>query len=459
MPEDNTNIQGNSNKKGKVIIMKEAFRNMVTHVLRFGSKVLDKNVEVMGICIGKLSENQEDLVLINSIPLFHGVKVSSGFSKEDFILFSDLEKQYQKKSLNLIGWYSSHPGWGLYFSDLAKKTHQFFQKESNPYGFHIVFDHTLMGKEKNYGLEIYRFDDYKSPDKYHIVEYEIEIPKTLEYFKWVQKFVEDFQKESPILIKEIKEMKENIPGDLKEIPTLEEIPSVEKVDESLDASPLILGYQEGISKFSQSIIESFNNQFNKWFNDTLQGTSKGTETLSNSINKINEKMSQGMSKVENWFIKYFDNVLNDFKDNIFNYIDKRTNAQKNLTDDFLSIKNILIDELNKIYKTNLTNFESEIKIKIESLTEKLNDSFKLNTKLEEITQSESKVISDIQEEIKDLPQKIDKHFKDSISQFENDINEKMEKMNSELQPFKESFTEIKNLLEKLQKVITELRNI
>ena len=37
-----------------------------------------------------------------------------------------------------------------------------------------------------------------------------------------------------------------------------------------------------------------------------------------------------MSKIENWFIKYFDNILNDFKANIFDYIEKRIVAQNNL---------------------------------------------------------------------------------------------------------------------------------
>ena len=32
---------------GKVIIKKEAFRNMITHVLRFGNEALDESIEVM----------------------------------------------------------------------------------------------------------------------------------------------------------------------------------------------------------------------------------------------------------------------------------------------------------------------------------------------------------------------------------------------------------------------------
>ncbi len=465
MPENELNNNKDKNEKDQtiptknrqIIIKKEAFRNMITHVLRFGSIALEKSVEVMGICLGELTENEKDIVLINAIPITHGKKVSAGFTKDDYDLLTQLEKQYQKKNLNIVGWYSSHPGWGLYFSDLEIKTHQFFQKESNPNGFFVVFDHTLMDKDKTFGFEIYRFDDFKKADKYHNVVFEIEEPATLDYFKWVQKFVEDFQKQTSILIKEISESKESIPGELQEIPISEEISPEEEFDDYSQISPIISGFQKGVSRFSESVIDTFKSQFGDWTNDLKEGSSKGSEYLRNSVNKMKEAASQSLIKVENWFKKNLDSMLNEFKETVVNYVDNRVEAQTELRNDLNNIKNDLFNDLNIVVDENLKYIKSEIASVVKLTTEKVNNSTQINSKIEEMIGSISKVILAIENESSDLGSKIEKNIETTIDQFETSINEKIEKMSSELQPFKEYYLEISELLEKLQKIITDFR--
>ena len=238
-------------KDGKVIIKKEAFRNMITHVLRFGSEALIESVEVIGICLGRM--NGKDIDLINAIPITHGKSISLGFSSEDYNVFTEIENRYAPHNLSIVGWYSSNPGWGIFFSDTAIKKHRFFQKESFPNGFQIVFDHTLMGKEGSLGFEIYRLNDYKEGDEHHQVPFEIELPNSLEYFKWVQKFVEDTQKKTPILIKEKKELTEPAPNDLQEIPKPEEpLPEGEKFDEFPEITPITARIQEGFDIVSSA---------------------------------------------------------------------------------------------------------------------------------------------------------------------------------------------------------------
>ena len=51
---------------GKIIISKEAFRNIITHVLRFGNDALENSVEVVGICMGKIAPNEKDILLVNA---------------------------------------------------------------------------------------------------------------------------------------------------------------------------------------------------------------------------------------------------------------------------------------------------------------------------------------------------------------------------------------------------------
>ena len=46
----------------KIYIKKEAFRNMITHVLKHGSKTIDSCSQVIGVCMGKTRNSQVDVV-------------------------------------------------------------------------------------------------------------------------------------------------------------------------------------------------------------------------------------------------------------------------------------------------------------------------------------------------------------------------------------------------------------
>ncbi|MFX1408924.1 MAG: hypothetical protein ACFFA6_01120 [Promethearchaeota archaeon] len=458
--QDNSEkVQRNISENGRIIIKKEAFRNMITHVLRFGSVSLEKSVEVMGLCIGELSDNQKDIILVNAIPVTHGKEISAGFKKEEYDLLTQLEKQYQKKNLNIVGWYSSHPGWGIYFSEISMKTHQFFQKDSNPNGFYIVFDHTLMDKDKKFGLEIYRFDDYKKADKYHNVEFEIELPATLDYFKWVQKFIEDLQKQSPILIKEINETKESIPGELQEIPTSDEMIQEEELDKFSQLSPIISGFQEGMTKSSEMIIDTLKSQIGDWTDDFKQGSLKGTEFLRNSISKMKDSVSQSLIRVENWFKKNLDNITNEFKEAVYNYVDRRVEVQSTLENNLVNVKNDLYNDLNSVANENLKYIRNEIDANIKLAIEKVHNSDQLNSKIKDLIMISSELSLAIENELNTLNNKIEESIEMMIDQFETNFNGKIEKMSSELQPFKNYYSEINELLEKLQKIITDFRNI
>ncbi|MBD3341619.1 MAG: hypothetical protein GF353_21115, partial [Candidatus Lokiarchaeota archaeon] len=204
---------------GTVFIKKEAFRNMLSHVLRFGSDEIE-SVEVMGVCLGKKDPNTKVLTVMNAIPITHGAEVSQGFSDKHYSLFSKISEQHSKMGLKIIGWYISHPQWGVFFSDVSIKNHRYFQKETNPHAFCIVFDYSLMSAEDDLGFEVYRLADHTDllSQEYVKVASEVEVPNTLEYFKWVQKFVEDTQKKNPVIIKEIEELIEPKMEDLQEIP-------------------------------------------------------------------------------------------------------------------------------------------------------------------------------------------------------------------------------------------------
>ncbi|MFX1591619.1 MAG: hypothetical protein ACFFB6_02775 [Promethearchaeota archaeon] len=447
----------NMTKNGKIFIKKEAFRNMITHVLRFGSEALEESAEVLGICLGKYNEVDNRIIVENAIPITHGEKVEIGFNKEMYELFAQIEKKYSSR---LIGYYHSHPSWGLYLSESDLGNIQYFQNEKFPQGFCIVFDHTLMNKAGYLGFEIFRLDDYSITDKYSSVSFEIEIPSTLEYFKWIQKFMEDFQRKNPILIKEINEIVEQIPGDLQEIPT-SEIP--EQIEEELMEYPeitsIISGFKQGSEKFSEVFMNTFKTQLGDWINDIERGSSQGTEYIGNTVNKMKEAVMSGLKKVSNWFKKTLDNTINEFEKSISNYVDTRIADHRQVTEEISVVKDNLVNNLNNLIEININKINSEIEDLVNSTTQKLEETTQINVRNEEVIKQLENYLNTINNQVNSFTQDIKEKQDTLIDPLRTSIDEKINKLTEELDPFKNNYSEIRNLLDKLQKIITDFRNL
>ncbi|MFX0137318.1 MAG: hypothetical protein ACFFDN_27010 [Candidatus Hodarchaeota archaeon] len=444
-------------KEGNVFIKKEPFRNMLTHVLRFGSYALEKTEEVMGLCFGNFDSIENKVIIENAIPIMHGLAVSVGFSKEQIELFRQIESQYKEI---IIGWYISRPGWGLDFTDITIANHKFFQNEKTPYSFCIVFDHTLMGKDGNLGFEIFRLDDYSKAEKYHTVSYEIEAPTTLDYFKWVQKFMEDFQKKSPLLIKEVNEFVEKVPEDLQEIPKTDEVQlSEEELEDVSQITPLISNFQLGLEKFSEMFMDMIKTQINDWINDISQGASKGTDYMSKAVSKMKEAVSSGLVKVDNWFNRTLNDSVNEFKNSVSKYVNKRIEDNKGFTEDISKTKDNLINDLNTLIDDNIKKLNNELETLINSTREKFEETKQINLKIEESLGNLQTFITNTNNQTNILAQNIEKRIETSMTPLQTNTNEKIEKLRTELQPFTEYNSEIKNLLENLQKIVTDFRNL
>ncbi len=447
-------------KDGIVNIKKEAFKRMITHVLRFGNEALKTSVEVLGVCIGKIAINGKDIDLINAQPITHGSRGSMEFSTEDYTMFTKIEEHYASQKLNTVGWYYSNPEGGLIFSDVAIKNHRFFQKKENPYGFCIVFDHTLMGKEGNMGFSIYRLNDFKNEKsrEYHKVEYELELPNTLEYFKWVQRFVEDSQKKAPILIKEINELTKSVPEDLQEIPKPEDfVPEGLKEDEYPNISQIISGFQEGTLKFSEIFMDTFKSQLGNWAKDVSEGSIEGTELLRNSLNQMNNKISLGMSKIENWFRQNLDTLVDSFKNNISNYVDNQIEAQKQLINNISKSKDDIVENIKNMTDSNFETIFKEIEAKTKDISEEINKNEQTNAKIEDLINTSSEKISTLANETTNLSKDIEESISTTSSAFKQKIMGDMEKLNVEINNIKETHSQMIDTFKKLQKFVDSLK--
>jgi len=430
---------------------------MMTHVLRFGNESLDESVEVMGVCIGEIDETGKEINLINVNPIQHGIHVSTGFTKEDIELFAGLDKEYQEKGTKIVGWYISRPGWGLDFTEITIQNHKFFQTEKNPQGFIIIFDHTLMSKEKGFGFKIYTLKEYKKSNDYLEVPYEIEIPANLNFFKWVKKFVEDSQRLSPVIIKELKE---HPLSELQEIPLSAEDLIEEKVkDYSGQVDQVISGFSNGLAKLNEAVGGTYETHFNKWIGEVTQGTLKGMEHISRSLSQLKNTVSDGLRDVQKFFNTTFEEISGLFKKNVAEYIDRRVDGQKELKNEISHILNATIEESKIKIDEQIRSVITPLEEKIQNVLNTFERTSNLNTQMSTLIMELNNLASDKDADIKNLTKNISEHIEKITTPFKTQIDTKFEEIDLELKPIKESYSEIKIILEKLQKTITDFRNI
>lgn len=441
----------------KVIIKADAFIRMMTHVLRFGNEALDESIEVMGICVGNFDETRKIINLFNIIPIQHGIHVSTGFSKEDIELFAGLEKEYQEKDMKIVGWYLSRPGWGLDFTEITIQNHKFIQTDKNPHGFVIIFDHTLMGKEKGFGFVINSLKEYKKSNKYFEISYELEIPANLNFFRWVQKFVEDSQRLSPVMINEIKEQSLR---ELQDIPlSTEDLIDETVKDYSEQVNQITSGFNNGFTKLNEALADTYETQFNTWIGEVTQGTLKGMKHISRSINQLKNTLSDGLKDVKKYFNSTFEEISSLFKKNITEYINTRVEGQKELKTEISQILNSAIEESKITIDNQINSKTTPFEGKVQEVLDALESTSNLNSQISTSIMELNNLTSDKDDEIKNLMKSISENLEKVTIPFNTQIEGKFEEIDIELKPVKDSYSEIRILLEKLQKTITEFRNL
>ncbi|MBN1214166.1 MAG: hypothetical protein JXA99_01865 [Candidatus Lokiarchaeota archaeon] len=425
------------NKEGPIFITKEAFRNMITHVLRFADDSLDTKYEVIGFCLGKQDENN-NMMLMNAIPISHGKDIQIGISQSYLDLLKKIEDNYKDQDLKVIGWYISHPSGGIEWNEQDRKNHLYIQTNKKPKAFSIVFDHKLLKKENNFGLKIYSFIDYKKGEqgKYDSIDFEIEEPKTMDYFKWIQKFVEDFYKNNPILISEVKEVSETIPKDLQEIPTapIDDFMEIE----SLPLEKLQSSYTTLINNTNELIYEDIKKIMVNLNQITIEASTK----LLNLLYEINEGLSSGMNNLKNWSKSEILGLTERVKETAKDLINKNIAEQKNFESKISDIKNKIEEKTLKIVSEQFKNSSELLKIKIQSLEGKINE---LKT-----MQNDSKVdIDKSNEKITNIKNKFENEINNFADTLKKDIDENNSKKINELNL-------VKSKIDNFEKIITDI---
>jgi len=109
-------------ENGKVFIRMSAYKDILTHALRFANITFD-NEQVLGFCLGIKKPDSDDIDVIKVVPITHGDQVELGFSEKIHKALEQVKEEVKDENATVVGWYHSHPNSdSFFFSDVDKKT-------------------------------------------------------------------------------------------------------------------------------------------------------------------------------------------------------------------------------------------------------------------------------------------------------------------------------------------------
>ncbi|MHA1195099.1 MAG: hypothetical protein ACTSRH_00155 [Promethearchaeota archaeon] len=445
----------------KIIIKPEAFKKMIFHILRFGNSFLETPVEAMGVCLGEQENNEKNVLIVKEcIPLTHGDYIELGLSRELEALLDKIKMEHSNESLRIIGWYISHPKYDLKLTSADIQIHRYFQNDNFPNAFCLTFDPIKVEKKSIFSFQAYRFKDHDKHDELIEINCQLEPPKTLEFFKWVQHLVESIQRKDQILIHEYGEHVKPPQGDLQEIP-LQKKEMVEQdiVEIENKIQSLSKGITDGTMAFVNSFAQPFNKQLEQWLIDVEEGSIKGSRYLKSSINQLKTTINNGLEGLQNYFEKKFNEISNVFVSSISESLDNSLKEQENyrkfIESELESLLLKINDDINSQFDKISNTFErilDAISSKINQNSEKIrNLEGEINSNGEQVKACENKV-KEFHEVILDSLSTNFNSTEDNLIKLINDLDEKFNQV-------VEKSTNTKELIDRLQKIASEFRQL
>ncbi|TFG20911.1 MAG: hypothetical protein EU530_01805 [Promethearchaeota archaeon] len=169
----------------KVILSAEAYKTIILYSTRYANASIPQEQwrEIYGILIG--TSDEHSVIIERAEAMTYGEHTDVELGPEHYGFIAQIQDRLDSEGKNryMVGWFHSHPGFGLFYSYIDVKNQMNFQLP-NPDFMGLVFDHTyLLDKEKypnHPGFDIYRLNDphmdIDSPQmesNYHKVDYEI----------------------------------------------------------------------------------------------------------------------------------------------------------------------------------------------------------------------------------------------------------------------------------------------
>ena len=440
----------------KVEIHPTAFKKIIFHSLSYANQNLEEKQEVLGICIGKESENI--VSLLDTIPATHGDRIEIGLSQELHELFERIKKDLNSEETKIIGWYLSHPGYDLELTDSDKTIQLYFQNEDNPDAIVIVFDPLRFKKSENFGIKSFKLKDYMQPKTLLELETNIEVPDTLDFFKWVKQLIEDSQRKEPQIIYEYEETKKPVLEELQEIPKPEEIKKETSALEE-DIEGLLNGIDLGTKAFSNDFFEIYKTQMERWTNDIQIGSLKGTEYIRSSLNQLNKTISKGLNGLQAYFNAKFNEISTIFVKGITDSLESTIKSQKNVEAEIMKITGETLEIIEKDINAHFANINKDLSAHISKLETLLINNESQVKRIEELIKNNSGKVAEFHSTIDGFSDDMIEKGEKLCVPFEQNLVKLIQDQSINFTLIDEKYKEIEQLIERLQKLIAEIRQI
>ena len=442
----------------KVEIQPAAFKKMIFHGLRFANENLEESQEVLGICIGTEVQDESKIIVVDTITLTHGDQIALGLSKELHELFEKIRNEYGSGQNKIVGWYLSHPGYALEFTNSDKSIQLYFQNESNPNAIAVIYDPLKFTQSNNFGVKCFKLEDYKHPEKYFELECVLRIPNTLDFFKWVKELMEESQKKKPQLIYEYEEPKKPKLEELQEIPQSEEPKKqIVEMDDKIEA--LLDGAKKGTTAFTDDFLDVYKSQLENWTNDVKIGSLKGTEYLRSSLNQLNKTINKGLEGLQGYFKAKFNEISAIFVKGITESLESRIEFQEEIKTHSVAITDEISNLEEKLIRDTFSQIHTDLNSSFKNLeTEVINHEEHIK-RINELIKNNLGKVSELHSSLNNFSEDMNEQLKKSCNPFEQKSLKLIEDQNMNFTIISEKYQEIEQLIDRLQKLISEIRQI
>ncbi|OLS16632.1 MAG: hypothetical protein HeimC3_52770 [Candidatus Heimdallarchaeota archaeon LC_3] len=144
-----------SNLKTDIVLTPKAYLGICVHAIKYADprKQSQNWSEVIGLLLGKINERKNvfpQVFIQDCYPIGHGTASYVEVSEYAFL------PELMKKNMVIVGWYHSHPSFGLFMSNEDYNTQLLYQKQWK-YSVGLVVDPTLISS-LNFGIDVFRLD-------------------------------------------------------------------------------------------------------------------------------------------------------------------------------------------------------------------------------------------------------------------------------------------------------------
>ncbi len=405
---------------GKVRISLEAYETIVLHACRFANEKIpmDNWKEIYGFLIGRIEG--DDVIVTRCVPMAHGSSVEVEFTDEHYIKAAEVDSKAAERGEFIVGWYHSHPGLGLFLSSTDIQNQLGYQGP-NPKAIALVFDHTLLNKQKedgslHPGFEIFKLDDPQlgRMSDFHKVDYVIEDIDMEKYRNTLVELTERSMLNQP-LISEYGEEGGAFGGigeegggiDIATTP----LGKYEITVPPVNAEPLLDGMVEGFKRMMEEILPSAMMSFGDQTKNIMTIFQDFVNKQVKCLNDLQEILSIGIGELKKKIMDKIDESHEGLSNMMAVNFDSFKPTIENLASDVSDMEDRILDDLN---------------MKIDGLENKINVR---NTELKEAILTP---LNDIKDSVFDSQKEIIDALKLSINSMHDELSNSIDLIGTQL---------------------------